>query len=91
MKLNDFVRVYDNVLPLSLCDILIETFEASTHKEVVDNDYKPFFTQLNLTKHYTDWSDDHEVCQLSNVSLSMLLELRDWAQFLRVNDSTWRD
>ncbi len=84
MKLNDFVRVYDNVLPLSLCDILIETFEASTHKEVVDNDYKPFFTQLNLTKNYTDWNEAIISTAIKCFS-EYALELRDWAQFLKGN------
>ena len=85
MKLNDFVRVYDNVLPLSLCDILIDTFESSTHKEVVDKDFKPFFTQLNLTKHYTDWSESLIMSALKCFS-QYALDLRDWAHFLKGNE-----
>ena len=84
MKLNDFVRVYDNVLPLSLCDILIDTFEVSTHKEVVNNDFKPFFTELNLTKNYTDWNDALISTAVKCFS-TYARDLRDYAQFLKGN------
>ena len=55
MKLHDFVREYQEALPLSVCKDLIDTFESSPHQEVVDNDYKPFFTELNVTRNYQEW------------------------------------
>ena len=46
------MREYDNVIPLSFCDELTHLFEVSRYQQVIDNDYKPFFTEVNLTRHY---------------------------------------
>jgi prolyl 4-hydroxylase len=49
-QLNDLIQVYDNVLEPETCSLLIQTFENNTNKhEVIDNNKKPSFTQLNLT------------------------------------------
>lgn len=47
------MREYQDVIPSSFCDALINVFEEDPQKKVVDNDYKPFFTELNL-RHHTD-------------------------------------
>ena len=54
MKHLDFVREYDNVILPLFCDRLIQVFEESESKVIVNNEYKPFFTELNLNQHSPD-------------------------------------
>lgn len=52
IELNDLIKVYDNVLESSVCDFLVNFFETNKDKqELVQNDRKPNFTQLNLTEN----------------------------------------
>ena len=53
MKLQEknslMVGVYDDVIPLKVCEGLINLFENSVENhEYFDNDHKPCFTQLNI-------------------------------------------
>ena len=48
--LNDFIRVYDDVLDSETCEFLIEIFNSNSDKhERLDQEKKPSFTQFNLT------------------------------------------
>ena len=49
------VRTYDNVLPNKLCENLIKLFDSSEHREYVNNNHKPCFTQLNLNQYHGDF------------------------------------
>jgi len=52
IELNDLIKVYDNALESSVCDFLVNFFETNKDKqELVQNDRKPNFTQLNLTEN----------------------------------------
>ena len=82
MKLSDFVRVYDGVLPPSFCKELMTTFESSPHQRVVDNDFKPFFTELNLNQHYPEYRDRLVKYALYPMS-HYCVELKEYAQFLK--------
>ena len=48
--LKDFIRVYDDVLDSNLCKNAIKSFEenAEAHDRW-ENQFKPQFTQLNVT------------------------------------------
>ena len=47
------VQVYDNIIPVEICEELISIFENSEDKqEYMNNNYKPCFTQLNLNQHF---------------------------------------
>ena len=49
-SLNNLIRVYDNVLDADTCSSLLDIFnQFSDSQEVIKNDRKPNFTQLNLT------------------------------------------
>jgi prolyl 4-hydroxylase len=50
----EYVRVYDNILPQNFCDHLIHLIKNSWDKEVVQNDGRPNFTQLNVNQHDPD-------------------------------------
>ncbi len=50
VELNDFIRVYDNVLEPNICQFLIDLFEKNYDKhQRVENNKIPNFTQFNLT------------------------------------------
>ncbi len=50
------VKVYDNVIPIEVCEELITIFESSSdHHEYLNNDYKPCFTQLNINQYYPEF------------------------------------
>lgn len=52
IDLNDLIKVYDNALESNVCDFLVNFFETNKDKqELVQNDRKPNFTQLNLTEN----------------------------------------
>ena len=42
------VKVYDNIIPDKLCQILISAFQSCKDKEFVDDNNCPCFTQVNL-------------------------------------------
>lgn len=53
--LNNFIKVYDNCLDENFCKELIKKFEnLSEVHERVENNFKPNFTQINLTKLSSD-------------------------------------
>lgn len=53
MDLFDYIKVYDNALPLDFCKDVITQFEKFSDKhERHDNGGYPNFTQMNLTKHF---------------------------------------
>ena len=57
MKLREYpdnVSVINSVLPLAVCDGIVEHFKHSENLEEVDNEGKPTFTQLNLNVHHGD-------------------------------------
>jgi prolyl 4-hydroxylase len=50
-RLYDLIQIYDDVLEPKFCQVLIEKFEKySDYHERIENEKKPNFTQLNLTK-----------------------------------------
>jgi hypothetical protein len=52
VDLNDLIQVYDNALEPEVCDFLIQFFEGQQQlQEKIENDYKPNFTQTNLTEN----------------------------------------
>ena len=42
------VKVYDNILPDKICEILISAFKTSKNQEFIDYNNCPCFTQVNL-------------------------------------------
>ena len=42
------VKVYDNIIPDKLCQILIAAFESCKDQEFIDDDNCPCFTQVNV-------------------------------------------
>jgi len=58
-QLSHYVRTYDDFLDKKTCKSLIKLFEENADKhERYDNNYRPKFTQLNITQHF-DNSEDH--------------------------------
>jgi len=52
MHLQDYCMVFDNVITKENCDLIIKNFERnSDYHERFDNDSKPNFTQLNITRN----------------------------------------
>lgn len=50
-QLSDFCRVVENALPDQICDAIIDFYNNNQqHHERFDNNKKPNFTQLNVTK-----------------------------------------
>jgi prolyl 4-hydroxylase len=73
--LNDFVEIYDNVLEPSQCQRLIEIFESLPNKqEVIDDDKRPSFTQLNLTENA---DVNEEIKTLHNTLIAKTFEYRN--------------
>ena len=50
VRLNEFVRVYDDVLSKESCETLIKIFDDNSDKHEIDQAKKPSFTQFNLTE-----------------------------------------
>lgn len=49
--LNDLIKIEENVLSDNICDYLIDCFENNqSNHEVISNDRRPNFTQLNVTQ-----------------------------------------
>lgn len=58
MYINDqYLKIYDKIIPEEICQELIELFDESAHKEIIDNDIMSF-EQLNISTHeeYRDTS-----------------------------------
>ncbi len=73
--MNDFVEIYDNVLEPSQCQRLIEIFESLPNKqEVIDDDKRPSFTQLNLTENA---DVNEEIKTLHNTLIAKTFEYRN--------------
>ena len=55
--INNFhmVKVYDDIIPVEVCEELITIFEGSEEQEYINNNHKPCFTQLNLNQYYPDF------------------------------------
>ena len=52
VDLDDLIHLYENALDFDTCDFLIEFFDQSLeHHEILEQEGKPNFTQINLTKH----------------------------------------
>jgi hypothetical protein len=50
-KLTDFIKVYDDMITPELCKEIMELYESnSDHHDRIDRDYRPNFTQFNLTQ-----------------------------------------
>jgi len=47
MNLSDYVKVYDDALPVDYCNQLIQDFESHTRKKYQDDDIKRF-TEINI-------------------------------------------
>ena len=62
VRLNEFVRVYDDVLSKESCETLIKIFDDNSDKhERLDQQKKPSFTQYNLTANSADYTDIHNL------------------------------
>jgi phosphopantothenoylcysteine decarboxylase/phosphopantothenate--cysteine ligase len=50
--MSDLIEVYDDALEPNVCNFLIDFFESNPDlQEIINNDGKPNFTQLNLTEN----------------------------------------
>ena len=50
-KLTDFIKVYDDMITPELCKEIVELYENSPdYHDRIDRDYRPNFTQFNLTQ-----------------------------------------
>lgn len=75
VDLSDFICVYDNALDTHTCKFLIDFYESNQElHERVENDKKPNFTQVNLTKNA---SINEEVEKIHNLLISKTLEYRN--------------
>lgn len=63
-KLKDYIRVYDAAVPRDMCNRIKRTFDLDIdHQEYIDQDKRPQFTQMNITKLYSagneEWQNLH--------------------------------
>ena len=62
VRLNEFVRVYDDVLNKETCEKLIKIFDDNSDKhERLDQQKKPSFTQFNLTANSEGYTAIHNL------------------------------
>jgi hypothetical protein len=75
VDITDFIHVYEDGLDSNVCEYLISQFENNQNlHERVDNDYKPSFTQMNITENRelsSEFNDAH------NHVISKTFELRN--------------
>jgi hypothetical protein len=72
VKLNDLIKVYDNVLPINVCQSLIDFYEKNLDKvENIDEDKRPSFSQINLTEFH---NQDEETTKMHNYVISRVLD-----------------
>lgn len=75
IELNDLIQVYDDVLPDTVCNFLIDLFEKNSDKqEVIDDNKTPSFTQYNLTENVEESS---EIENVHNYLVSIVIEYRN--------------
>jgi prolyl 4-hydroxylase len=75
IELNDFIKVYDDVLDNDTCNQLIQFFESNNEKqEHINNNYCPNFIQLNLTENHKQNSD---IQTIHNQLIKKTIEYRD--------------
>jgi len=78
-NMDDFIRVYDNVLDQNICKTLIDLFDISAYKEIISNKGTPNFTQLNINK-----KNPEHIKHLSQVTVGILnLYKKDLSQYTR--------
>ena len=74
VRLNEFVRVYDDVLSKESCETLIKIFDDNSDKhERLDQQKKPSFTQYNLTANSADYTDIHNLLIQKLFSIVMII------------------
>lgn len=56
-SLSDHIVVFDDALPPAACRELVDCFEASPEKEIVQREAGYNFTEINVTRH---WPDRHD-------------------------------
>jgi prolyl 4-hydroxylase len=72
VKLNDLIKVYDNVLPINVCQSLIDFYEKNLDKiETINEDKRPSFSQINLTEFH---NQDEETTKIHNYVISRVLD-----------------
>ena len=77
--MDDFIKVYDNVLDNNLCDTLIRLFDVSGYKEIINNKGTPNFTQLNINQKHPD-----NIQQLSILTRNVLeLYKKEFSDYTR--------
>lgn len=77
VELNDFILINDNALDADVCNSLIQIYEnlkVLGQHEKVDNDYRPSFTQFNLTANH---QYDENVKQIHNQIIKNTIEYRN--------------
>lgn len=52
--LKDYIRCYDDLVPMDLCHQIINEFELERRKEVVDKKFRPKWTEFNVSKHFSE-------------------------------------
>jgi hypothetical protein len=52
--MDDFIKIYDNVLSQEACKTLIDLFDLSSYKEIINNKGTPNFTQLNINQKHPE-------------------------------------
>ena len=53
-ELKDYIRCYDDLVPLDLCHQIINEFELERRKETVDRNFRPKWTEFNISKHFSE-------------------------------------
>lgn len=54
-NLVDYIRVYDNVVSADFCKSVITAFDKDvTHHQRIDRNYRPTFTELNVSQRYIE-------------------------------------
>jgi hypothetical protein len=75
VNLNDLIHIHENVLDGEVCKFLIDLFEEHSDKhEIVVNDRKPNFTQLNLTENS---NISTKVTNIHNLLIKKTMDYRD--------------
>lgn len=77
VELNDLILIHENALEDSICDSLIQIYEDLKflgQHEKINNDYKPSFTQFNLTANH---QHDDRVKQIHNHIIRKTIEYRN--------------
>tara|TARA_R110000772_G_scaffold260117_1_gene377979 strand:- start:17 stop:562 length:546 start_codon:yes stop_codon:yes gene_type:complete len=57
--MQNYIKIYENVISKTFCENLIEKFESSKTQQLTWPKDKPFFTQINFSQS-TDWTTESE-------------------------------